>query len=707
VGLFRHLSGGVGGGWTLIDVETLSHSLQDCWSIAYAGPQTWVLASIDSLTNGVGHVWKSADDGKTWAETTTGFGSASSDVGRITVTAAAQSSGPWRVYALASNKQGSDQKDVFRSNDGGATWQSLAMFGCGTSACSTTHLTNPTDGLSGPHQPDLDFIHGQAAYNQMLVADPLNPDIVFIGGNLAMGRSTDGGANWTVMTDWLPFDLTTTGGLDNNPNTMAQYAHADWHTGTVAHAGIVAWFYGGNDGGLIRAGTNVLTAAPGSVTWEDKLNRGIVSHLIYSVASGKERLTTACAAGGGDIVWGGFQDNGTRLRVLSGGTNYVGYNQVIGGDGFGVALGCNSIDPAMGSQLFSTYVDQISVSKNSGGSFTRVVTQTTGLNPPITLDYSLNFKMKVVADLSDDKTYLTPVSEAATQTVPVRGHVYRSIDNGATWIGINGTIHTEAATNIVVWPKPMRGVAAHLHVSNLYAAVSGGRVYVTTDGGTNWYESKRAVSTNATNYLSLFSVALDPNDATGNTVWAATPATSLNDGTLIPAGVGHLFKCTKAAGVAGASCTPRSSGIPEAVPVNVVKVDPNPLNSSTIYAGTEIGLYRSIDGGASFSRYGTGLPLVNVTDVAVNADDSAIRVSTFGRGFWEIYPSTSVTAGVAGNGDLDNSGIIDGFDLVREAAIEFSDRTTADFNAIGDLFFDNKINDQDLNLLIAKLGKLP
>jgi hypothetical protein len=159
------------------------------------------------------------------------------------------------------------------------------------------------------------------------------------------------------------------------------------------------------------------------------------------------------------------------------------------------------------------------------------------------------------------------------------------------------------------------------------------------------------------------------------------------------------------AGAAGALCTPTSSGIPEAVPVNVVKVDPG--DSNTIYAGTEIGLYRSTDGGATFTRYGSGLPLVSVTDVAVNADDSAIRASTFGRGFWEIYPSTSVTAGVAGNGDLDNSGIIDGFDLVREAAIEFSDRTKPDFNPIGDLNFNNMIDYTDFTLLVAKLGGLP
>ncbi len=75
-------------------------------------------------------------------------------------------------------------------------------------------------------------MHEQAFYNHMLVVDPQNPDIVFVGGNLAMGRSTDGGQTWYVMTDWLPFGLTTTGGLGN-----AQYAHADWHAATIVHSG--------------------------------------------------------------------------------------------------------------------------------------------------------------------------------------------------------------------------------------------------------------------------------------------------------------------------------------------------------------------------------------------------------------------------------------------------------------------------------------
>jgi len=703
-GLFRSTQGGVGTTWALIDVDGVGHSLQDCWSIAYAGPQTWVLTSVDAVSPNPGRIWQSTDGGLHWSEKTSGLGASASDVGRITVTASAQAAGqPWRVYALASNQAQKDQRDVFRSNDGGATWSSLAMNGCGTNPCAGQRPLNVTD-----NQPDLNFIHDQASYNQMLVADPANPDIVFIGGNLSTGRTTDGGANWSVMTDWLPFSLATnTGGLDTNPATLAQYAHADWHTGTVAHVGGVDSFYGGNDGGLIRASSNVLTGAPPSVTWEDKLNRGIISHLIYSVASGKERPATSCAAGGGDIVWGGLQDNGSRLRNLSGKSAYVGYNQIAGGDGFGVGLGCTAAGMAMGSQLLSTYVDQISLSTNGGQSFSKVIDRTTGLSPPVAMDPGYNFKMKVVADLSADFTYLTPIVESASVS-----HVYRSTQNGAlnTWNRINGAVHTEALSTLASWPKPVRGVTAHPRVTNHYAAVAGGRVYLTTDGGANWYESARAVSTNGTNYLSLFSVAFDPNDTTGNTVWAASPATALYDpatlaSSSIPAGKGHLFKCAFTTATAGATCTPVSSGIPAAVPIRVVKVDPGDSNS--IYAGTEIGLYRSTNGGANFSRYGTGLPLVEVTDIAINADDSAIRVSTFGRGFWEIYPSTTAPAGVAGTGDLDFSGVIDGFDLVGEAAIEFSDRTTPDFNPVGDVAFNNVIDEADLAALIAKLGGLP
>ena len=40
--------------------------------------------------------------------------------------------------------------------------------------------------------------------------------------------------------------------------------------------------------------------------------------------------------------------------------------------------------------------------------------------------------------------------------------------------------------------------------------------------------------------------------------------------------------------------------------------------------------------------------------------------------------------------------MIDGFDLVREAAIEYTDRTTADFTSVGDTAFNNVIDESDM-----------
>jgi hypothetical protein len=143
------------------------------------------------------------------------------------------------------------------------------------------------------------------------------------------------------------------------------------------------------------------------------------------------------------------------------------------------------------------------------------------------------------------------------------------------------------------------------------------------------------------------------------------------------------------------------------VPINVVKVDPG--DSQTIYAGTEIGLYRSIDGGATWARFGTGLPLVSVTDLSIAIDGSAVRIATFGRGFWEIYPKAGGSvAGILGNGDFNFDQVIDGADLVREAAVFLTTSADADYSAIGNLTgTTNTIDSADLTQLVVKLGGRP
>jgi hypothetical protein len=85
-----------------------------------------------------------------------------------------------------------------------------------------------------------------------------------------------------------------------------------------------------------------------------------------------------------------------------------------------------------------------------------------------------------------------------------------------------------------------------------------------------------------------------------------------------------------------------SNGFPFGIPVHVVKVDP--LDNKIVYAGTDMGLYRTADGGTSWSRFGFGLPLVAVRDIYIAPDGSFIRIGTYGRGVWEMEGVTNAYA---------------------------------------------------------------
>jgi photosystem II stability/assembly factor-like uncharacterized protein len=72
------------------------------------------------------------------------------------------------------------------------------------------------------------------------------------------------------------------------------------------------------------------------------------------------------------------------------------------------------------------------------------------------------------------------------------------------------------------------------------------------------------------------------------------------------------------------------------VPVSKLIVSPRDPAGKTLYAATWIGVYATTDGGANWHLFGSGLPIVNVSDLYMPTDGSYLRVSTYGRGVWEI-----------------------------------------------------------------------
>ncbi len=82
----------------------------------------------------------------------------------------------------------------------------------------------------------------------------------------------------------------------------------------------------------------------------------------------------------------------------------------------------------------------------------------------------------------------------------------------------------------------------------------------------------------------------------------------------------------------GATWTSITSNLPVIGNVNVIREDAK--NKSLLFAGTEFGLYVSLNGGAEWKRFMTGLPLVRVDDILIHPRDHDVIVGTHGRGIY-------------------------------------------------------------------------
>jgi hypothetical protein len=89
------------------------------------------------------------------------------------------------------------------------------------------------------------------------------------------------------------------------------------------------------------------------------------------------------------------------------------------------------------------------------------------------------------------------------------------------------------------------------------------------------------------------------------------------------------------------------NGIPANHPVRVVREDPE--HKGLLFAGTEFGLFYSIDDGARWQSLQLNLPATPVTDLAIHRKD--LLVTTQGRGFWVLDDLTPLHARAAGRNE--------------------------------------------------------
>jgi len=215
-------------------------------------------------------------------------------------------------------------------------------------------------------------------------------------------------------------------------------------------------------------------------------------------------------------------------------------------------------------------------------------------------------------------------------------------------------------------------VTASRTIAGLYGAagtVSIAPFYVTTKGNTmtTWTVSKPVFPVGGVNRLtgpsSIDFPPVLPAGTVPGQVFIGSFAGPMNDTarTPPPDDKGHLWRTTDGGqtftSIVGADPAHR---LPN-VAVYVAKYDP--VIPTTIYAGTDLGIYISTDNGATWNRMGEGFPVVPVRDIYVAKNQDFIRVATYGRGLWEIYPSAAVNHGAPGNGDYDRNLQLDWIDL--------------------------------------------
>jgi hypothetical protein len=58
------------------------------------------------------------------------------------------------------------------------------------------------------------------------------------------------------------------------------------------------------------------------------------------------------------------------------------------------------------------------------------------------------------------------------------------------------------------------------------------------------------------------------------------------------------------------------------------------VNANLIFAGTEFGLFFTVDGGTHWTQLKGGLPVAQIRDMVVQKRENDLVLGTFGRGFY-------------------------------------------------------------------------
>ncbi|MDE2796732.1 MAG: hypothetical protein OXL34_18095 [Gemmatimonadota bacterium] len=593
-------------------------------------------------------LWKSSDGGNTWTEVT-GNGFPTAMKGRIGI--AISESEPDVMYAMveAEEEQAEAEEEARRVRQAGAGEEAGAAGEAGSgemaeageeSEANERQRATGGNGLyrsedGGDTWEKVNDANTRPFYYSQVRVDPQDPDRVYFSSTPVL-FSNDGGRTAGSTTVNIHVDH-----------------HAMWIDPVDPERIVV-----GNDGGV------AITYDKGG-NWR-YLNTMALGQF-YDISFSMEKPYRVC---------GGLQDNGTWCgpsRLSRGDISKYHWATISGGDGFVTAQ-----DPEDPNLVWA---------ESQGGNMRRLnlaTRESTSLRKPRWEDgwrpLQDSIALALEAGAAEDDPRIAAWREQAT--ADSASHIMRWNWNTPFFQSTHNRTNFYAAGNRVVKStefgdklkvispdlsyadpdkidvstrttggitRDVTGAETHATITVLaesplvqgllYAGTDDGRVWMSPDDGREWTElTDRFEGVPGGTYVSR----VEPSSHDAGRVYVSFDGHRTNDFTP------YVYVSDDGA----ASFRSIAAGLPTGAPdfVHVVREDPR--NENLLFVGTDVGVYASLDRGATWRRFMESLPAVPVHDLRIHPRDRELIAGTHGRSIWivDIAPLQDLTAQVLADG---------------------------------------------------------
>ncbi len=704
--------------------QTVSPSLYQSLNWRFIGPlrggRTVALDGVANEPNVFyigavnGGIWKTQDAGRTW--TPIFDREPTGSIGAIAVAAG----DPRVVYA--GSGEGLQRPDlgigdgIYKSVDGGATWTHLGLRDGRQIASMAVDPSNANRlfvaALGHPYGPNdqrgvYRSLDGGATFQRVLfvnenvgafdvVLDQRDPNIVYatlwaarqapweIGASFEMPgsgifKSTDGGTTWTRLRDGLPPRIGRAELAVSRSNPQVVYAYADVKSKSSESGALYRSADGGahfarvNDADEIaQRGDDLISLA---VDPTDSNTVYLTNTSTYRSTDGGKTMVAIKGAPGGDdyhTVWINPQnprivalasDQGATISVDGGATWSSWYNQPtaqmyhVNADNRFPYLVCGGQQES-GSACVS--------SRGKWGAVTERDWHTAGAQEygyvvPDPLHRGIFFggKVEKFDEVTGQVQEVSPIALATKRYRVVRTEplafdhfdkrrlyfgsdvVWATSNGGRSWRAISPDLtRAHPAVPPVIGQfesdDPQQGAhrgvvyalaPSYVHQGTIWAGTDDGLIWLTHDSGRHW---KNITPPALTPWSKI--AQIDASRFDENTAFVAVNRFRLDD----------LRPYVYATRDGGATWKLAVDGLPDQ-PVNAVRQDP--VEPRLLYAATENGVSVSFDGGARWQSLQLDLPHTSVRDLIVKEND--LVVATHGRGFWildDIEPLRELAA---------------------------------------------------------------